>query len=185
MGGGIDAAGEAGDDGEVWGEFGGEVLRDPHAVGRSVAGADDADGAGGEEFYIAEDGEGGGRVRRVGEEGRVVGLAEDEEGGAVFVQGGEFALGFGAAGDSRGGGAAAGAGEIRQSGDGVGGGGEAVDQAAIGEGADGFGADEAEVVDGVVHGGSVGGKLVCCNFKLFLGADGREFSHHVTEDGGW
>ena len=97
VGGGVDAAGEAGGDDEAGGaEVGGEARGHAAAEGRGVAGADEGDGRAGGEGGVAERPEQRRRVGDGGEQRRVVGGAEEQRAGAGGLAGLPLGLGLGA-----------------------------------------------------------------------------------------
>ena len=149
MGGGVDAAGEAGDDDEaLGGEVGCEEFGEAAAVGRCVAGADEGDGAGLEDRGVAEDGDDRGRGFQEQEEGRIGRVVGEEDVAAEASDGVLFAAGFGFGGGVGRGGAAGFLSDEGQGVEGGFGGAEAGEEAAVGDGADAFGAGEAEAGEG-------------------------------------
>ncbi len=85
VGGGVDAARQAGDDAETLAaEFGGERARELHAGERGVARADDGDRGQGEDGGLALHGEQGRRVVHALQQRRIVRLADADETRAVL-----------------------------------------------------------------------------------------------------
>jgi hypothetical protein len=75
VGGGVDAAGEAGDHNQRVGKIGGEGLRHPLTVGRGVATTNKGNGTGRQPCGIAQDGDHRRRIVQQRKQRRVAGLA--------------------------------------------------------------------------------------------------------------
>ncbi len=90
MGGGVDAAREAGDHHQARRQFCAEAFREPQAVGRSVARPDHALRTSGEGFYIPQHRNGRRGVGQLRQERRITGTVKEKKFAAHARHGAEF-----------------------------------------------------------------------------------------------
>jgi hypothetical protein len=114
MGGGVDAARQAGDHHQARRQFRAERFREPHAVGRSIARPHHAHRAGREGFRVPQHRDRRRRIGQLREKGGIVRTVEEQESAAEALQGAEFGFHLGDGGDRRRSSPAAGAGEFGQ-----------------------------------------------------------------------